>query len=79
MPSISQYIALKINCILWVGLPIPNCAHDLLNDLENLLCAKVHPDMSKDNDDCIYNDFVYAESLTQKCSHILQPSKYLTP
>lgn len=51
--SVSQYTALKRNCISWVGLPIPNCAHDLLNDLENLLCAIVHPDTSTDNDDCI--------------------------
>lgn len=50
--SISQYTALKINCISWVGLPIPSYAHDLLNDLENL-CAIVHPDLSRDNDDCI--------------------------
>lgn len=78
MPSISQYIALKINCISWLGLPIPNCAHDFLNDLENLLCARVHPGMNRDNNDCMYNNFVYAGSLTQKCLYILQPPNYFT-
>lgn len=78
MLSIPQYTAVKINCISWLGLPMPTCAHDLLNDLENLLCAIVHPDMGRDNHDCIHSGFVYAGSLTQKCSHILQPPNYLT-
>lgn len=33
MLFVPPYTGLKIKCISWQGLPIPSCAHELMNDL----------------------------------------------